>query len=166
MIFTTGCYLKLRGCFVYSAILLYSLSFTNCKKAVTNVEKQAVESEAVIDTLPDDFVTFFERFHTDSAFQLEHIIFPLEGLPGSIEETDTIATQRYFWQRQDWVKHNPFTDPAHQFEHWYEVLDTRLIEHWVQLKGTKMVIQRRFAKLDDGWYLIYYAGMRPAEKSE
>ncbi len=151
---------------MYSALLILSLSLTNCKKAVPAEQQSEIESEIVIDTLPDDFVDFFERFHQDSAYQLEHIIFPLEGLPGALEKTDTVATQRFFWQREGWAVHNPFTDPSGQFEHWYEVLDDRLIEHWVQLKGTTMVIHRRFAKLDDGWYLIYYAGMRPLEKAE
>ena len=151
---------------MYSALLFLSLSLANCKKAVPAEQPNESEQEVVIDTLPDDFVEFFKRFHEDTAYQLDHIIFPLEGLPGALEKTDTVATQRFYWQRNEWVLHNPFTDPSGQFDHWYEVLDDRIIEHWVQLKGTTMVIQRRFAKLDDGWYLIYYAGMRPAEKSE
>ncbi len=156
----------MRGCIVCSALLVLSLCLTNCKKSGSTEQTLASETEEVIDTLPDDFVEFFELFHSDSVYQMEHINFPLEGLPSSLEETDTVATQRFFWQRKEWVKHNPFTDPSGQFEHWYEVLDPRIIEHWVQLKGTRMVIHRRFAKLDDGWYLIYYAGMRPAEKAE
>ena len=95
---------------------------------------------------------------------MEHIIFPLEGLPNSEGDLDTVLTQRFFWKREEWKKHNPFTDPSKQFEHWYEVLDERIIEHWVQMKGTNLVIRRRFAKMDDEWFLIYYAGMRPLTK--
>lgn len=120
----------------------------------------------VADTLPDDFVEFYNAFHTDSQYQMDHIIFPLEGLPHAETTSDTVTTQRFFWQRDDWKKHNHFTDPSGQFDHWYEVLNDRIIEHWVQMKGTNMVIHRRFAKLDDGWYLIYYTGLRPKEESE
>jgi hypothetical protein len=122
------------------------------------------EEEQVADTLPADFVEFYDKFHTDSLYQMNHIIFPLEGLPNSLGDGDTISTQRFFWKREEWKRHNHFTDPSQQFEHWYQVLDERLIEHWVQMKGTDMVIHRRFARLDDGWYLIYYAGLRPMEK--
>jgi len=31
--------------------------------------------------LPDDFKKFYEKFHTDSSYQMKHIIFPLEGIP-------------------------------------------------------------------------------------
>ena len=62
--------------------------------------------------------------------------------------------------------HRPFTDPSQQFEQWFEILDTRIIEHWIHMKGTSLYLHRRFARLDDGWSLIYYAGMRPGTKNE
>lgn len=95
---------------------------------------------------------------------MSHILFPLEGLPSSEKDNDTISEKRFYWQKADWKKHNTFTDPSNQFEHWYEVIGDRIIEHWIQMKGSNMFIHRRFAKLDDGWYLIYYAGLRPMEK--
>lgn len=124
------------------------------------------QEEEVVDTLPDDFITFYDRFHTDSLYQMDHIVFPLEGLPNAIEVPDTVATKRFFWQQNEWKKHNHFTDPSGQFDHWYQVLDERVIEHWVQMKGTDMMIQRRFAKLENGWNLIYYAGMRPRKVND
>ena len=141
------------------------LLFDSCAQKTPPVEEVQQESAAV-DTLPDDFVAFYDRFHTDSQYQMDHIIFPLEGLPNSTGDGDTLSAQRFFWQRDDWKKHNHFTDPSHQFEHWYEVLNDRIIEHWVQMKGTDLVIRRRFAKMDDEWFLIYYAGMRPLKKEE
>jgi hypothetical protein len=117
-----------------------------------------------VDTLPDDFVAFFDRFHTDSAYQMEHIMFPLEGLPTSTGDGDTLTTTRYFWQKADWKIHHRFTDPGHDFEQWYEVLNDRVIEHWIQMKGTNLYMKRRFAKLADGWHLIYYQGLRPTNR--
>jgi len=116
------------------------------------------------DTLPDDFVAFYAKFHKDSAYQMEHITFPLEGLPSSSTVNDSVPTKRFFYQRADWKKHNPFTDPSHQYEQWFEVINDRVIEHWIQVKGNNMFIHRRFAKLDGEWYLIYYAGLRPLQK--
>ncbi len=147
--------------FAVFALLLFSLS--NCKEKSMPTETTD-EAAAEADTLPADFLEFYDKFHADSAYQIEHINFPLEGLPSAEGDIDSIVDQRYFWQRDEWKKHNHFTDPSGQFEQWFEILDPRVIEHWVQVRGTKLVIRRRFANLDDGWYLIYYAGLRPLER--
>ncbi len=151
--------LKSINCFFITIVVLF-LVCTHCKPKPDLPVNTPVE-EQVADTLPSDFVEFYDKFHTDSLYQMEHILFPLEGLPNSLGDGDTTSTNRFFWKREEWKKHNHFTDPSGQFEHWYQVIDERLIEHWVLMKGTDMVIHRRFAKLDNGWYLIYYAGLRP-----
>ena len=125
----------------------------------------AIEETPAPDTLPQDFEEFYDRFHSDSLYQLDHIVFPLEGLPHSTGDGDTTdVTKRFFWQREGWKKHNHFNDPSGQFEHWYEVKGDRVVEHYLQIKGTKIVMHRRFAKLDDEWYLIYYSGLREREE--
>jgi hypothetical protein len=52
-------------------------------------------------------------------------------------------------------------NPHQQFDHWFGVLNPRIIEHWIHTKGTNLYLHRRFAHLDNEWFLIYYAGMRP-----
>lgn len=148
------------GSIVLSVIVLLLLPFSSCREKVPDSVEAQLE-ENVIDTLPDDFVAFFDRFHEDSAYQMQHIIFPLEGLPPITGDIDTLPTERFFWQKKDWTKHNRFTDPGGHFDHWYLVINERIIEHWIQAKGTNVHMKRRFAKLEDGWYLIYYMGMRP-----
>ena len=129
-----------------------------------NTSTTETEGQKAVDTLPDDFVAFFDRFHTDSAYQMAHIMFPLEGLPATTGDGDTLTITRYFWQKGDWKIHHRFTDPGHDFEQWYEVLNDRVIEHWILMKGTNLHMKRRFAKLEDGWYLIYYQGLRPTNR--
>ena len=144
--------------------MMLSLLLSNCKRGPVETKDETEEmtsDTAMIDTLPAEFVEFYDRFHTDSQFQMDHIVFPLEGLPNSGAEPDTVMPERYFWQREDWKLHNHFTDPSGQFEHWFIVKDPRIIEHWVSMKGTNLKMLRRFAKLDDDWHLIYYIGMRP-----
>ncbi len=119
--------------------------------------------ESEVDTLPADFVQFFNRFHEDTAYQMAHITFPLAGMPPTKGTGDTIMQERFFWQRDTWTKHKHFNDPGGDFDHWYLVLNERIIEHWIQLKGTNMYMKRRFAKLDDDWYLIFYQGLRPGQ---
>jgi hypothetical protein len=144
-------------------ILISPLLIESCNSRGGSESNDRVATKAV-DTLPDDFVAFFDRFSTDSAYQMEHIIFPLEGLPTSTGDGDTLTTTRYFWQKADLKIHNRFTDPGHDFEQWYEVLNDRVIEHWIQMKGTNLCMKRRFARLEDGWYLIYYQGLRPTNR--
>ena len=146
-----------------SALLLIPFLAESCRPKPVENSAESV-SETAADTLPRDFAVFFERFHQDSTYQMEHIIFPLEGLPASTGDGDTLSTSRYFWQRADWKRHKGFTDPGNDFEHWYVVINERIIEHWIQLKGTNLCMRRRFAKLDDGWYLIYYQGLRPTDR--
>lgn len=125
----------------------------------------ADRSEGTTAELPADFVQFFDQFHADSAFQLNHIIFPLEGKPATLD-ADTLPTgERYYWQRSEWRLHRPFADPSGEFENWFEKKDDRIIEHWIHMKGTAMYLYRRFAKLDDNWFLIYYQDMRPTAKA-
>lgn len=146
-----------------SVVLLLSPLIESCKAKGPATEEEQTEAISV-DTLPGDFVVFFERFHEDSAYQLDHIIFPLEGLPPSIGEEDTLTTTRHFWQKAEWKKHNRFTDPGQNFEQWYEILNEQIIEHWIKTKGTNLHMKRRFAKLDDEWYLIYYQALRPTRR--
>lgn len=154
-----------HGYFAFCFLILVPVILDSCKNKEAPAEATQSE-EATPDTLPDDFVAFYDRFHTDSQYQMDHIIFPLEGLPASTGEDDTVMTQRFFWQRDGWKKHSHFTDPSNQFEHWYQVLDERIIEHWIKMKGTNLVMRRRFAKLDDEWFLIYYSGLRPETAEE
>ena len=138
------------------------LLLNGCRdKVVTSNE--VINVESVVDTLPDDFVSFFNQFHEDSSYQIDHINFPLEGMPATTGDGDTIPTERYFWQKENWKKHNRFTDPGGNFDHWYVVVNERIIEHWIQMKGTNLYMKRRFAKFEDGWYLIYYQGLRPTD---
>ena len=171
MIYIIEFFRKQRGCFAFSALLLVFLSHQGCKPKVSETGNEASE-EVAPDTLPDEFAVFYDKFHTDSAYQFEHIIFPLEGLPDALEVSDTITSQRFYWQKEDWKLHSHFKDPGGQYEQWFEVINDRIIEHWVQLKGKNMFIHRRFAYLSkeenprnsDGWVMIYYAGMRPMTK--
>src|SRR5690606_14594108 len=106
---------------------------------------QEVASEGGPEDLPADFRTFFDRFHTDSAYQMSRIIFPLEGMPATLEADPESTGERFFWSRSEWRLHRPFTDPSREFDNWFELKDDRIIEHWIHLKGTHMHMFRRFA---------------------
>ncbi len=166
-----GYFRKLRGYFASSAILFLLILAESCNSQPVTTEAgnsskgndtTGKEEDGIVgQTLPEDFNVFYRRFHEDSVYQLEHINFPLEGLPNTRGDWDTIPPERFFWQKTGWKIHHHMTDPGNNFQQWFEMKGDRMIEHWILMKGTNMYIVRRFAKLEDGWYLIYYQGLRP-----
>jgi hypothetical protein len=146
-----------------SALALSTLLAEGCNAKGGSTTTEDVGTVSA-DTLPGDFSAFFDKFHEDSVYQIEHIIFPLEGLPASTGDGDTLTSLRYFYQKADWKIHRHINDPGKDFDNWFEITDARVIEHWIQMKGTNLHMRRRFAKLEDGWYLIYYQGLRPVDR--
>jgi hypothetical protein len=107
--------------------------------------------------LPEDFNAFYDRFHRDSAFQMEHISWPLSGAPSAFDTTfQGKDISGFTWAQEDWVMHKPFDSRA-EFDREYEVLGDNMVNEVCthQRLGVEMV--RRFAKTSDGWKLIYYS---------
>jgi hypothetical protein len=111
-------------------------------------------------TAPDDFAAFYERFHRDSLYQIEHINFPLEGLPGNAAEADA----SFRWERESWRMHKPIDPEESGFHSEFSRLGDIVIERIVHESG-EYGMMRRFARLNDGeWYLIYYVGLNPLSR--
>jgi len=128
------------------SILIYS-----CKN-----EKKPKNADVSLTEVPEDFVTFFERFHTDSTFQMNHITFPLEGTR-KVASTTGDSLIEYRWQKETWRIHRPFDNYDSLFTRkFYMVGDNIIIEKITGVNGL-FTMERRFAKLNDGWNLIYYS---------
>jgi hypothetical protein len=106
-----------------------------------------------------EFLEFYEKFGTDSIFQIEHIVFPLEGEPSRKDILEQIPPD-FKWQREDWVIHRKFNDMGGTFER--ELIDISgiVIENIHDTSG-KYTMERRFGKLSSGWHLIYYKELGP-----
>ena len=118
-----------------------------------------VEEEGMLtseDEIPKDFITFYTQFHKDSLFQIEHITFPLEGLPPNIH-TLTTPLQDFHWVKDNWQMHNLPDEKNIDMEKKWVKLGEKVIVEMIQLNETKMAMQRRFAKTSMGWVLTYYA---------
>jgi hypothetical protein len=111
------------------------------------------QSESAPSELPAayaDFPEFYERFHTDSAFQMAHIQFPLMG------KSDTGA-----WQAKEWLLHRPVDFSRSDFTREIAPIgDDILVERIVHKMGDFRLV-RRWARLDEDWFLIYYAEQSP-----
>ena len=138
--------------FPLSLILLIS-----CKRT-------PVLREAEKEGLPVDFISFYEKFHQDSAYQMAHITFPLDGFP-SQPDSVTIA-QGFHWTADKWVMHKGSMYVDSLFTREFEVPMPGLVSETILQKDVPYGIYRRFYRRDDGWYLIFYSDMNRIQKTE
>lgn len=102
--------------------------------------------------LPEDFVEFYNRFHSDSLYQMEHISFPLSGIP-ALQMTG--ADTMYYFKKDDWRMHRSLPDSLIAYQSIIEI-DEGIIEEEIGLQEQDVAIFRRYSKIGNEWYLIYY----------
>ena len=99
-----------------------------------------------------DFAEFYELFHTDSTFQVEHIAWPLDGNLQAAEDGGSVDVQ---WKPEDWVMHKPL-ELGTSFVREIDNSSPDLVIERIKTKEGSYIIERRFAKFGDMWTLIYY----------
>jgi len=133
-------------------IIITTLFFAGCKEKKNELSQKKTE----VTELPKSFVEFLDTFHTDSIYQMNHIAFPLEGMvraPG--ENVDSMIP--YKWRKYKWQLHHKFNNYDSIFTRRFIVIDDNtIIEKTTGVNGL-FRMERRFAKMNDGWNLIYYS---------
>ncbi len=149
------------GCmrFLLSSILLYSIVVLTGLSSCT----ERSQEEALDDAVPDDFRTFYSQFFQDSSYQLGHIVFPLQGVRGG-DDSDT-ATAFIPWERDTWRLHRPIQKIS-DYHHTFDILSDDLIVETIEERNAPIAMQRRFARMAEGWHLIYYIEMQPMSKKQ
>lgn len=113
-----------------------------------------------------EFYEFYNNFHSDTAFQMSRISFPLAGKPTQNAQTD--SEEKFYWQRENWAYHRPIDFETSPFKRRILPLGDDLIMEYITHEKMNAGMMRRFAKLGDEWHLIYYEGMQTllGEQSE
>ena len=75
---------------------------TSSKKSYENSVFDAESS------VPMDFMDFYMKFHQDSIYQMEHIQFPLKGMPAMAIDLAQDSINNFYWQEEEWKVHKPF----------------------------------------------------------
>ena len=124
-------------------------------------QKEANPNEATPSTPSEpeplaEFIQFYEQFHQDSIFQMEHILFPLAGMPSML--TNEAIPSDFRWQREEWRMQKPL-DPEGEFKQQFSPVDDALIIEYIVHQTGKYAMERRFAKLGEEWNLIYYSDL-------
>ncbi len=116
---------------------------------------QSVSNDKVISQdIPSDFLNFYQKFHADSNYQMEHIIFPLAGKSDSTK-----------WEEATWIQHKPFDNSTNEFERQFSNFQGIVIEKIVS-KDNSYFIERRFSKSGETYNLIYYKVFNAFENSD
>lgn len=115
------------------------------------------EHEVLENGISASFWPFFEQWQADSVFQKQHIIFPLQGVPATTDEM--IEGETFYWQEADWLVHRPFDNMGGTFTQSYTQMG-HMVTETISDQSKTFQMQRRFAKMNDKWMLIYYGAMR------
>jgi hypothetical protein len=102
--------------------------------------------------ISNDFEDFYNKFHTDSSYQMEHIAFPLEGIPALQLQG---LKGKYNFQQADWKIHRSIPDSNIVSQTFIEI-SPGIIEEEVLLENSGLTIFRRYSKIGNDWFLIYY----------
>ena len=85
-------------------------------------DKKTTDNEIANDPVyqSEEFISFYDKFSTDSTFQMDHTVFPLEGMKAQKDSLD-IQNPDFKWQKDDWKLHKPYDDMDGTFSR--EMLD-------------------------------------------
>jgi hypothetical protein len=145
---------------LFAAVSFFAVSLIifgeSCKKKSSlNKEEKGV--------LPKDFVAFYDKFHKDSAYQMAHITFPLDGLP-TRADSSVFENGGFRWQKEDWQMHRLENFSDSMFIRQFEYPTEGYVHELVKQKDTPFGIIRRFYKRGDEWFLIFYADMNTIQE--
>ena len=138
-------------------LILYSIFVIILLISCKNSDKNVISDQTFqTQELPEDFSSFYKQFHSDSLFQISHITFPVEGkMKLTIGGQDTLIT--IFRNQDEWMINKFFDENNKQFQRQFIMVNDHMIIEKITGAEGLFFLERRFAKLSDGWNLIYYS---------
>lgn len=132
------------------------LLFYSC----SNSDNQLKVSDQVLTngSIPEDFTTFYEKFHSDSQFQMAHISWPLAGKSGIQKDSSSTGTIDKIWVPDEWKLHNLNAFNPNDYKREWEAVGEVMVMERITARAVPFGIERRFAKrADNEWELIFYS---------
>jgi hypothetical protein len=130
--------------YLAAALFIMACIMTDCNSA-----KRIAGRHLSRNTDAEDFDGFYDRFHTDSAFQMSRIKFPLEGM--SVD-----GFERRKWTRENWymMKVRIYDVDTSLYEVSYNLTEKEFVQKiWVEDSGFSS--EYRFELIEGRWYLVY-----------
>jgi len=127
---------------------IYCCFFASCNQTTKEDGNNQIKNR-IVDS--EDFDVFNTRFHKDSIFQYSRINFPIEG-----QFIDGFEKQN--WTKDNWIfLKNKVVEKSdsNELQHSFSKSDSLVIEKfWLPESG--FGVERRFKRIDDQWFLVYY----------
>ncbi len=116
----------------------------------------------------ENFEEFYEKFLTDSLFQMSRIKFPLPGenlgssdrIPSDIAEDYGIEVEKeekeYYWERDSWI---PFVKVDYDTTIFTEErikVNNNNVKIRTYIKDSGYEVGEHYKKIENKWYLVYY----------
>ena len=122
--------------FFYVAIIASIASCSSSKKAIS-------------ESNPENFDTFYARFHSDESFQLERIAFPIKGSSEDINGKTS-------WTRKNWIplKVKIYDIDTKTYKVNYKKTTTGFSQKF-WLPGSGFLSEYRFERKMGKWFLVY-----------
>lgn len=135
---------------VFLAYWAYNRQQTNSSNSVEKEHSMAQPAPS--------FKTFYNKFHSDSIYQMNHIQFPLQGLPNRLDSI-TLAENDFYWQKEDWELLHDFDEAEMGYTKFVTAISPEMVEERIIENTGEHAMVRRFVKIGSEWYLIYYSGL-------
>lgn len=104
-----------------------------------------------IDSLPKEFIEFYEKFISDSNFQKEHINFPILAVIAECDSTIDLTNKN--WENYTWDFRKDFNNP-NDSNLIYLTKDRFYFEN--TRKEVGLLFQIGFEKINEKWFLTFY----------
>lgn len=135
---------RISNTFLGLITIILVISLNNCKSTNNTASTETNKKSS-----NENFDEFYNRFHTDSLFQMSRIKFPLECKKIDWEGEKT-------WSEKSWktIKVKIFDVDISEFKTEYRKTDNSFIEKfWIEDSG--YVSEYRFNLIHKKWYLVY-----------
>jgi hypothetical protein len=140
-------------------LLISMLAIFACKPKQTTPDSAAT---TVAREPSAEFMEFYKKFHQDSVFQMEHIVWPLEG--NTVKETDSLKMVRIpiKFEATEWKMHKPLELAGSDYvREWSFFSDSDdMFEETIKYSAANFGMRRRWAKIAGEWHLIFYSDMQ------
>lgn len=148
---------------LFPVLLLAALFYACQPQTAAPAPTHVTQSTATTTEVPADFTAFYERFLKDTAYQMAHIVWPVQGhRMVSTPDSSASVLQAHQWTPQDWVLHQPVDNSEGHYTRELSMLGDMIVIEKIKVKAANYGIERRFARQPDTgeWALIYYSSIR------
>ncbi len=150
-------------------ILFVMLMFNGCihKGNSDNKSRSIKKVPPKVILEKEKFNDFYNRFYSDSNFQISRILFPLPGansdviygdavVKDQVNDTFLIKNNKYYWQKKGWIPLKTLHGHNKEFIKTIEK-DNDIIREQIRSRDTDWVITNEFSLIGTKWMLTYHS---------